>query len=269
MSVRPSIGLYLPGTSVLHKADPRVKLVLALCVATVLFVSESWVMVGAGVALAAGSLAVGKIPLQTAWRIVRPVVWIALFTLVANALVVQPSDVSVVLVGISFSVTGLLRGVLFASRLTTVILITSLVTLTTSPVALADGITLMLSPLRRWRVPVDDIAMMFSIALRFIPIIADEASRIVEAQTARGARFGEGSPYRRVKAWTPVMVPLLIGLFRRADNLALAMEARCYTGKGRTRLRELSLSQGDWVALVGGLTITVLLMTLKIMGYLG
>jgi energy-coupling factor transport system permease protein len=124
------------------------------------------------------------------------------------------------------------------------------VTLTTSPVALTDGLTLLAAPLRRLRVPVDDLAMMLSIALRFIPTIMIEAQAIIKAQTARGAQFSFGPLTKRLRAWTVILVPLLVQLFRRADVLALAMEARCYTGVGRSRLRVLRLTRADWLVLI-------------------
>jgi energy-coupling factor transport system permease protein len=138
-------------------------------------------------------------------------------------------------------------------------MLSTLVTLTTSPVALTDGLTLLMRPLRRLRVPVDDIAMMLSIALRFIPTIAAEATTIIKAQTSRGARFNQGSLLVRLRAWIPVIIPLLVQLFRRADTLAFAMEARCYTGIGRTRLRVLQLQTSDWLALATTTVLAVLL----------
>jgi energy-coupling factor transport system permease protein len=152
---------------------------------------------------------------------------------------------------------GLARGAYFAVRIVLLVLGTSVVTLTTSPVALTDALSRLMRPLGFAGVPVDDIAMMFSIALRFIPTTAEEADKIVVAQTARGARFDEGGPVRRAKAWVPVLVPLFVNLFRRADDLAVAMESRCYTGVGRTRLHVLRMRAVDWVVLSLGVTATL------------
>jgi energy-coupling factor transport system permease protein len=167
------------------------------------------------------------------------------FTLAVNAFTFSPQ--------LAFVPAGLIRGLLYVCRLAEVMLLSTLVTLTTSPVALTDGLTLLMHPLRHLRVPVDDIAMMLSIALRFIPTIAAEAQTIMRAQAARGARFNEGGLLTRLRAWLPVVIPLLVQLFRRADTLALAMEARCYGADGgshgRTRLRELSMTGSDWLAL--------------------
>jgi energy-coupling factor transport system permease protein len=135
---------------------------------------------------------------------------------------------------------------------------TSLITLTTSPVALTDALSRLMRPLGVIRVPVDDVAMMFSIALRFIPTTAEEAERLVVAQTARGARFDSGGLIRRARAWLPVLVPLFVRLFRRADDLAVAMESRCYSGQGRTRLRELRMRGTDWAVLAAGVAVVAL-----------
>lgn len=154
---------------------------------------------------------------------------------------------------------GIVKGLYFAVRIALLVLATSLLTYTTSIVSLTDAISKLLSPLRALRVPVEDIAMVFTIALRFIPLTALEAEKLQVAQSARGAKFGEGGPIKRVKAWIPVMVPLFVNLFRRADHLAQAMESRCYVGKGRTQLVQGQLTTTDAVwALVGSaLLITI------------
>ena len=151
---------------------------------------------------------------------------------------------------------GLSTGAFFAVRIVLLVVCTSLITLTTSPVALTDAMSRFMRPFRLLRVPVDDVSMMFSIALRFIPTTAEEAEKIIVAQSARGAVFDEGGPLRRARAWVPVLVPLFVSLFRRADALAIAMESRCYTGVGRTRLHEPSMRRSDWVTLCVALVLT-------------
>lgn len=146
-----------------------------------------------------------------------------------------------------------MRGLFFAARILLLVAGTSIVTLTTSPVALTDAFAQIMRPLGRVRFPVDDVAMMMAIALRFMPTTAEEAERIIVAQTARGARFDQGGPLVRARAWLPVLVPLFVRLFRRADDLAIAMESRCYRGQGRTRLREPHMRGSDWLVLVVGL----------------
>ena len=195
-----------------------------------------------------------EVPLRIALRGLRAVSLLLAFTLVANALRWRPEAALVP------ARTGRRRrggsgvGLFFVVRIVLLVVGTSLLTLTTSPVALTDALARVMGPLRAVRVPVDDIATMFSIALRFIPTTAEEAEKIVVAQSARGAVFDEGGLIRRAKAWVPVLVPLFVNLFRRADDLAVAMESRCYTGVGRTRLHEPRMRSADWIALVLGVT---------------
>ena len=147
---------------------------------------------------------------------------------------------------------GVVKGLYFALRISLLVLVTSLLTYTTSIVSLTDAISKLLSPLRAFRVPVEDIAMVFTIALRFIPLTASEAEKLMVAQVARGAAFNQGGPIKRVKAWMPVMIPLFVNLFRRADYLAQAMESRCYVGKGRTQLTHAHITAKDVVWAVVG-----------------
>jgi len=240
--VRVAIGTYIPGASVLHRADPRTKILIAFAMAIALFAVSSWVPLVILMATTFVFLGVARIPLRYIVSILTPVAWIALFTLAVNSLTWSA--------GFAFSATGFMHGLFFVMRFVTVMVGTSLVTLTTSPIDLTDGIALLMRPLARIKVPVEDIAMMISIGLRFIPTIADEVDRIMMAQKARGAVFDEGGLYRRIKAWVPVLIPLFVGLFRRADSLALAMEVRGYTGQGRTHLRELSLRLSDISAII-------------------
>jgi len=242
-----TIGSYLPGASALHRADPRTKIICALLLMIALFITNWWAPVLIALALAVILASLARIPAGYLLRALRPVLIILLFTLAVNAVAFSP---------LRFSLAGLERGALFALRIVAIMLISTLVTLTTSPVALTDGLTLLAAPLRRLKVPVDDLAMMLSIALRFIPTIMTEAQTIIKAQTARGAQFSSGPLTKRLRAWTVILIPLLIQLFRRADTLALAMESRCYTGIGRTRLRVLKMRARDGVAIA----ITVLLL---------
>jgi energy-coupling factor transport system permease protein len=243
-----AFSLYVPGDTLIHRADPRSKLIAVMLLVVSLFSTTRWPSILAALALTLILILLGRIPLSYIGRALRPVSFIIVFTLLVNSVSLHP---------LAFLPQGFMRGLLFSTRLVEVMLLSTLVTLTTSPVALTDGMTLLMRPLASLRVPVDDIAMMLSIALRFIPTIAAEAQTIIRAQTARGARFYEGSLIVRLRAWTVVVVPLLIQLFRRADTLALAMEARCYTGRGRTHLRELRLHSGDWLAMALAFVIAV------------
>lgn len=252
MAVPVPFGQFVPGDSPVHRLEPRAKLGLVAAYTTILFGVEQWAGLGvAALALAAG-IGLSGVPVRIVFRGLRAVAFLLVFTLAANAVRWQPAMALVHVGPFGIDGPGLATGAFFAVRISLLVLGTSLLTLTTSPVALTDALARLMGPLRAVRLPVDDIATMFSIALRFIPTSAEEAEKIVVAQTARGAVFDEGGPIRRAKAWIPVLVPLFVSLFRRADDLAVAMESRCYTGVGRTRLHESRLRAADWMTLVVG-----------------
>jgi energy-coupling factor transport system permease protein len=258
MAVPVPFGAYAPGDSPLHRLEPRIKLGIAALFVVLIFTVEGV----AGLALCAAVVALGislsAVPARLVLRGLRPVVLLLAFTLFANALTFGEVTDALFTVGpLSVSASGLARGAFFVGRIVLLVAGTSLVTLTTSPVELTDAISRLLGPLERVRFPATDVAMMFSIALRFIPTTAEEAERIIVAQTARGARFKEGGLVARAKAYVPVLVPLFVALFRRADDLAVAMEARCYRGAGRTRLREMRVRAADWSALGAAIVVTV------------
>lgn len=256
MAVPVPFGQFVPGDSPIHLADARVKIVLTFAYTLALFTIDSWYGLGATAVVALAALAASRVPISLAARGLVPVLWLLAFTLLANSLMpVSPSEPLVSAGPLVVDSRGLMTGLFFAARIVLLVLGTSLITLTTSPVALTDGLTLLMGPLRHMRFPVDDAAMMMSIALRFMPTTAEETERIVVAQVARGADFGTGGPIRRARAWLPVLVPLFVRLFRRADDLAVAMEARCYRGEGRTRMRESRMSGSDWASLLVGVVL--------------
>jgi energy-coupling factor transport system permease protein len=256
MAVPVPFGQYVPGDSAVHRLEPRAKLALAVMYTVLLFTASAWGGFAVAAVLVAAAIALSRIPVRLALRGLKPVALLLAFTLVVNALR-WGAAISLVHIGpLGVDGPGLARGLFFVARIVLLVVGTSLLTLTTSPVALTDALARLMRPLRVVRVPVDDIATMFSIALRFIPTTAEEAEKIVVAQTARGAVFDEGGPVQRARAWVPVLVPLLINLFRRADDLAVAMESRCYTGVGRTRLHEPRLRASDWLVLAAGVLIT-------------
>ena len=251
-------GQFVPGDSPVHRLDPRVKIALAVAYTVVLFASRGWPGLGACALVALGAIALSGVPWRLALRGIQPIAILLLITLLINALAWRP-PVAILRIGsLGISGSGLMTGLYFVVRIVLLVLGTSLLTLTTSPVALTDALSTLMRPLSRVGVPVDDVAMMFSIALRFIPTTAEEAEKIVVAQGARGARFDEGGPVKRARAWLPVLVPLFVNLFRRADDLAIAMESRCYTGVGRTRLAEQRMSAADWATLVVGVTVAAI-----------
>ncbi len=260
MSARAMIGQYVPGDSAVHRLDARAKLGVAAAVTVALFTVDAWWSLGIVALLAAVAVVASRVPLSLIARGVRPVLFLLAFTITINALFpARASETLLELGPIMVDVAGLSRGLFFGARILILILGTSLVTLTTSPVALTDALAQMMRPLARVGFPVEDTAMMMSVALRFMPTTAEEAERIVIAQTARGARFDSGGPVARARAWIPVLVPLFVRLFRRADDLAIAMESRCYRGSGRTRLREPVMRAGDWITLGAALVFAVAL----------
>lgn len=257
MSIPVPFGQFVPGTSPVHRLDARVKLGLVVAYTAVLFGADSWAGLAVAGVASIVALSLSGVPPRLALRGLRPVAWLLLFTLAANSLKLDSADPLLSIGRLGLDVAGLRTGSFFAVRIIALVVGTSLLTLTTSPVALTDALTRIMLPLRALKVPVDDIAMMFSIALRFIPTTAEEAEKIIVAQTARGAVFDQGGPIRRARAWVPVLVPLFVNLFRRADDLALAMESRCYTGQRRTRLHAPLMRVADWTVLVVGVVAAV------------
>lgn len=257
MSIPVPFGQYVPGDSAIHRLDARAKIGCGVALTVALFSARGW----AGLALCTLSvgvvLAASRVPVRYALRGVLPVAWLLAFTIVANSVRIRPEAALAMLGPVGITADGLARGSFFALRILVLVIGTSLVTLTTSPVALTDALALIARPLARFGFPSDDAAMMLSIAMRFIPTTAEEAERVIVAQTARGARFDVGGPIARARAWVPVLVPLFVRLFRRAEDLALAMESRAYGSGRRTRLREPSMTGMDWVALAASALVVI------------
>jgi len=260
--MRPPVpfGQFVPIDSPAHRLEARAKMALVVAYTALLFGVSGFAGLAVGAALAIGAVAASRVPVRLVVRGLRAVSFLLAFTLLAHALRWNPATVSLIRLGpLAIDGAGLVTGVFFALRIVMLVLGTSLLTLTTSPVALTDALTSVLSPLERVRVPVGELAMMLTIALRFIPTTAEEAEKIVVAQTARGARFDRGGPLARARAYVPVLVPLFVNLFRRAEDLAVAMESRCYRGgRGRTRLHESRLAASDWLVMVVGVGSMVL-----------
>jgi energy-coupling factor transport system permease protein len=246
-----NLGVYLPGDSPVHKLDPRVKLALALVFAIALFATRSVFALAFIAILVAATIAVARIPPTAAARGVRGVAFILVFTVLAQTVRWEPATAFLRIGPLGLTAAGLATGLLFASRILLLVVGTSVVTLTTTPMELTDALEWVMRPLGRLGFPAHDVAMMLSIALRFVPLTADVADQVLTAQRARGARLDRGGLVSRARAWIPVLVPLFVDLFRRADRLAHAMEARCYRGGvGRTRLHELAMRPADWAVLV-------------------
>ncbi len=244
-----TIGQYFPGTSLIHKLDPRIKIIIiALFIASLFFVT-SFIPYIFIVAFIGFVIYVARLPLKFIIKGLKPLVFIILITFIIN-LFLTKGEVLVELGPLTITKEGLRQSVFMALRLIFLITGTSLLTLTTSPIALTDGIERLLSPFKRVGLPAHELAMMMTIALRFIPTLLEETDKIMKAQMARGADFESGNILSRAKNLVPLLVPLFINAFRRADELATAMEARCYRGgEGRTRLNELKLKKRDYLSL--------------------
>ena len=243
-----TIGQYFPGHSFIHRLDPRIKILLTILYIVLLFVAQNIF----GFVLAIGLLLIvypiAKIPFRMILRSLKPVLPLILFTSVLNIFFVKGTTLWA-WGFLSISLEGIQLAVFMSIRILALIAGSSLLTYTTSPITLTDAIERLLSPLKRLRFPVHELAMMMTIALRFIPTLLEETQKIMSAQKARGADMESGGLFQRAKALIPILIPLLISAIRRADELALAMECRCYHGdEGRTRMRQLRLGGRDLVA---------------------
>lgn len=257
MSIPVPFGQYVPIDSPVHRLEPRVKLGLTAAYTIMLFSVSGFVGLALAATMAGVAIVVSRVPLRLVARGLKAVSFLLVFTVVAHAVRWNPATVSLVRVGpLAIDGPGLVQGLFFGLRVLLLVVGTSLITLTTSPVALTDGLERLMKPLERVRFPAGDVAMMLTIALRFIPTTAEEAEKIIVAQSARGARFDARGPITRARAYVPVLVPLFVSLFRRADDLAIAMESRCYRGGvGRTKFKQSHLVALDWAILAVGLVL--------------
>lgn len=243
-----TIGQYYPGDSVLHKLDPRTKILAILVYMVSLFIVNNFYGLLGMLIISAAVVMVSRIPLKYFFRGLKMIVFIVLLT-VALQMFMTPGDVVWQWSFLKITREGIRQAVFMGTRLVLLISITSILTLTTTPIALTDGIERLLKPFQRVGVPAHELAMMMSIALRFIPTLVEETDKIMKAQAARGANFDSGNLIEKVKALVPLLVPLFLSAFQRADELAIAMEARCYHGgANRTRLKALQYTSKDAVA---------------------
>ena len=243
------LGQFVPGNSFVHNLDPRTKLLGTILFIVALFMARSAVGYGIVTGFALLAVLLSRLPLGLIGRALKPVWFIVVITFVIHALTFPGTEV--VWHWKFFTVTreGLTMGGQIALRLALLLLVSSVLTFTTSPIVLTDGIEKLLNPFRCIGVPAHELAMMMTIALRFIPTLLEETDRIFKAQEARGADFGNGGLLARMKNTLPLLVPLFVSAFRRADDLAVAMEARCYRGgEGRTRMVELAYRSSDFLA---------------------
>lgn len=254
-----TLGQYYPGQSFLHGLDPRTKILATLIFICSIFLANTYVAYGVLLAFVVLAVGLSRLPAKLVARSVKPLWVIVVLTFFIHAFS-TPGIALFEWKFISITDTGVRQGVLMSLRLVFLIVVSSLLTYTTSPIVLTDGIESLLNPFRRFGVPAHELAMMMTIALRFIPTLLEETDRIMKAQVARGADFSSGHLLKRAKNLLPLLVPLFISAFRRADELAVAMEARCYRGgENRTRLHQLAYAPRDGVALVGVLLLTLAL----------
>ena len=242
-----TLGQYFPGNSIVHRLDPRTKLLALVGYIVALFMAKSWASYGVCLVFLGIVIGISTIPLKSIVKGMKPLVMILIFTGLLNLLFTGGEDVLVKLGPITITGEGAIRAVFMVARILMLITGTFLLTYTTSPIALTDGLESLLSPLKKIKVPVHELSMMMCIALRFIPTLIEETDKIMSAQKARGADFETGSLMQRVKALVPILVPLFISAFRRADELATAMECRCYQGgAGRTKMKLLRFHREDF-----------------------
>jgi len=258
-----TLGQYFPGTTVVHRLDPRTKLVLVIVYITALFLAKRFASYALVLVFLLAVIRISRIRLRVILQSLKPLLFVIILTAILNLFYAGGEPI------VSFwifkiSKEGIFNAAYMVLRITLLIAGTFLLTYTTSPIALTDGLENLLSPLKKLKAPVHELAMMMSIALRFIPTLLEETDKIMSAQKARGADFESGSIIARAKAMIPILVPLFISAFRRADELATAMECRCYHGgDGRTRLRELRYAGRDWTAFAVGALLLAAVIVLR------
>lgn len=261
-----TMGQYFPGNTVIHKLDPRTKLIFVILYIVMLFTAKWLVSYGLVFLFLCWVIYASKIKLKVILRSLKPLLFIIVLTGILNLFYTQGEEIFSFWI---FTVTreGIYAAVFMVLRIGMLIAGTFMLTYTTSPIALTDGLEGLLSPLKKIRVPVHELAMMMCIALRFIPTLIEETDKIMSAQKARGADFETGNLIRRAKALIPILVPLFISAFRRADELAVAMECRCYHGgEGRTRLRQLVYAKRDLIAYFVGAVLLAATIALRRFG---
>jgi len=256
-----TIGQYYPSNSKLHRLDPRVKIMCTLVYLISLFLLQNIYGYIIATVFLVAVISISKVPFRFIVKGLKPIIMLLMITVLFNLFLTRTGEVIFSVWIIKITDEGLRTAVLMAVRLIYLILGSSIMTFTTTPNALTDGIERLLWPLRKIKLPVHEIAMMMSIALRFIPILLEETDKIMKAQLARGADLESGNIIQKAKAMIPILVPLFVSAFRRANDLAMAMEARCYRGgEGRTKMKPLTYKNRDYVAYA----ITILYVVLAI-----
>ncbi len=260
-----TLGQYFPGDTIVHRLDPRTKIILVLFYIIALFTADSWVSYGLVLVVSVICQSLSRIRAKNLFKGLKPMLVIITLTAVLNIFYTTGTPV---LPGWIITWEGIARAVKMVLRIVLLITGTFLLTYTTSPIALTDGLEILLNPLKKLKVPIHEMTMMMSMALRFIPTLIEETDKIMSAQRARGADFETGSLVRRAKALIPVLVPLFVSSFRRADELAVAMECRCYHGgEGRTRMKQLKMTSADITALILGAVFLAAVIVIRRLGF--
>ena len=245
------IGQYVPGSSLLHRMDARAKIISVFLLVVIIFFANNWVSYGILILSAICLILLSKVPLRFIYKGLKPIFLLVIITFFLHLLINKEGELLYQFGPFSIFESGLRQGAFISIRILVIVMITSLLTLTTTPMGLTDGLENLLSPLKRFGVPAHELALMMSISLRFIPTLLQETEKILKAQMARGVDFSSGPVVERVKAVIPLLIPLFISAFKRAEDLALAMESRGYRGgEGRTKYRILQWGNIDSVILV-------------------
>ena len=256
-----TLGQYFPGDTPVHRLDPRTKLILLVLYIVALFQAKTWGAYLLLILVTAVCMAVSHISPKNIFKGLKPMLFVIALTALLNLFYTEGTPVRE---GWIITWEGIDRAVKMMLRITLLITGTFLLTYTTSPMALTDGLELLLKPLKKLKVPVHEMTLMMSMALRFIPTLIEETDKIMSAQKARGADFETGNLIQRAKALLPILVPLFVSSFRRADELAVAMESRCYHGgEGRTRMTQLKYGKNDYFALLLGVLLVAAVNVLR------
>lgn len=242
------IGKYVPGDSLIHRLDPRTKLIMMFIYVFIVFLANNGWTYGLLTCFTCALFVLSRIPITFMLKGLKPILWVIVFTFLLHVLLTKEGHVVFQWFGIEVYDKGIQQGAFISLRFLLLIVVTTLLTLTTTPIEVTDGMESLLSPLKKWNIPVHELALMMSISLRFIPTLMEETEKIMKAQTARGVDFSSGPLSERMKAMTALLVPLFISAFKRAEELAVAMEVRGYRGGNyRTKWRELTWKRADTV----------------------
>lgn len=262
-----TLGQFFPGYSAIHRLDPRTKLVMLVVYIVALFLAVNWISYALMLVFLTACIAISRIPAKAFFRGMKPLIFILAFTAILNLFFTEGENLLVSFWVITIYWEGVTRAIFMLLRILLMIMGTFLLTYTTSPISLTDGLESLLSPLKKIKVPVHELSMMMCIALRFIPTLIEETDKIISAQKARGADFESGKLMQRVKALVPILVPLFVSAFRRADELATAMECRCYQGgDGRTKMKLLRYKLLDFKAYGVGILLIAAVCVLRHFG---